>query len=310
MKKFYLLLAMVFLGVFSVQSQQDAQYTQYMYNTMNINPGYTGSRGALSTTLLYRSQWINLEGAPKTLTFNVHTPIKKTKVGLGLSVVQDKIGDGAVQETDFGVNFSYTLPVADDVDLSLGLKAGGHLLNIDFSVLRQFDPEFTSADNIDNKFSPNVGVGAYLHTDKFYLGFSAPNLLETEHFDNTNTSSSVATERVNLYLITGYVFDLNKNIKFKPTLLTKMVSGAPLQVDVSGNFMFNDKFIVGAAYRWDAALSGMAGFQISDQLLLGLAYDWETTELGNTSFNDGSLEFLLRFELVKNIKKTVTPRFF
>ncbi len=310
MKKYYLLVAMVLMGMFSIKAQQDAQYTQYMYNTMSVNPGYTGSRGALSTTLLYRTQWMGLEGAPETLTFNVHAPIKKTKVGLGLSVIHDKIGEGAVQETNFDIDFSYTLPLSDNADLSLGLKAGGHLLNIDFTALRQFDPEFTASDNIDNKFSPNIGVGAYIHTDKFYLGLSAPNLLETEHFDNTNTSSSTATERVNVYFITGYVFDLSGNVKFKPALLTKMVSGAPLQLDISGNFMFNDKFILGAAYRWDAAVSALAGFQVSDQLLLGMAYDWETTDLGNTAINDGSLEFLLRFELIKNVKKTVAPRFF
>ena len=111
-------------------------------------------------------------------------------------------------------------------------------------------------------------------------------------------------------MITGYVFDIGGNNKFKPALLTKAVGGAPLQIDLSTSFLFNDKFSVGAAYRWDAAVSAMAGFQITDQLMLGLAYDRETSELGGTQFNDGSFEIFLRYELVKTFNKLVSPRFF
>lgn len=309
-KKYYLLIATVMLGVYASQAQQDAQYTQYMYNTMSVNPAYAGSRGAFSITGLHRSQWLGLEGAPETQSLNLHTPINNSRVGLGFSIINDRIGDGVNQDTYFDVTFSYTVPTSETGKLSFGLKAGGHLLNLDFSKLSAFDqePPGTYADNIDNKFSPNVGLGVYYHTDKYYLGLSAPNILETEHF---NTSSlSTAKERVNLYLITGYVFNLSDRTKFKPALLTKMVSGAPLQVDLSANFLFNDKFMLGAAYRWDAAVSALTGFQISDQLMIGLAYDKETTDLGNTSFNDGSFEVLLRFELFKKVKKTVSPRFF
>ena len=120
----------------------------------------------------------------------------------------------------------------------------------------------------------------------------------------------MATERINFFLITGYVFDLGGNLKFKPALLTKVVDGAPLQVDVSANFLFNDRFSLGAAYRWDAAVSALAGFQVTDQILLGLAYDRETTELGGSQFNDGSFEVFLRFELLKKFQRTVSPRFF
>ncbi len=308
------LLFLVVLFIGEANAQQDAQYTQYMFNTISVNPAYAGSRGQLSAAALYRAQWVGLEGAPTSQTVNIHSPIRNSKLGYGISVVNDEIGDGTVQETYFDGVLSYTIEVARDAKLSFGLKAGLNVLNLDFNRLRNFDAEPINVDNIENRISPNVGLGFYYHTNKFYAGLSAPNLLQTEHFDNSATDANsiqfLSQERINFYLITGYVFDLNGNLKFKPALLTKMVGGAPLQIDLSANFMFNDKFTFGAAYRWDAAVSALAGFQISDQLMLGLAYDRETTELGGTRFNDGSFEVFLRFELVKSFQRLVSPRFF
>lgn len=307
-----LFLALLFVG--ESNAQQDAQYTQYMFNTISVNPAYAGSRGQLSAAALYRAQWVGLEGAPTSQTVNIHSPIRNSKLGYGISIVNDEIGDGTVQETYFDGVLSYTIEVARDAKLSFGLKAGLNVLNLDFNKLRNFDAEPVNVDNIENRVSPNIGLGFYYHTNKFYAGLSAPNLLQTEHFDNSATDANsiqfLSQERINFYLITGYVFDLNGNLKFKPALLTKMVGGAPLQVDLSASFMFNDKFTFGAAYRLDAAVSALAGFQISDQLMLGLAYDRETTELGGTRFNDGSFEVFLRYELVKSFQRLVSPRFF
>lgn len=310
-------LGLLFLALFFVgesYAQQDAQYTQYMFNTLSVNPAYAGSRGQLSAAALYRAQWVGVEGAPTSQTFNIHSPIRNSKLGYGLSIVNDEIGEGTVQETYFDGVLSYTIEVARDAKLSFGLKAGLNVLNLDFSKLRNFDNDILATDNIDNRISPNVGLGFYYHTNKFYAGLSAPNLLQTEHFDNSRTDANsmqvLSKERINFYLITGYVFDLNGNLKFKPALLTKMVGGAPLQVDLSANFMFAEKFTFGAAYRWDAAVSALAGFQISDQFMLGLAYDRETSALGGTTFNDGSFEVFLRYELVKSFQRLVSPRFF
>jgi len=304
---------MLTLGIAS-QAQQDPQYTQYMFNTMSVNPAYAGSRGELSMTALYRSQWLGLEGAPETFNLNLHSPIRNSKIGYGISVVHDNIGDGVVQETFIDAVVSYTLDVAQDAKLSFGLKAGGNILSLDFSRLRNFDAEPVSADNIDNQFSPNFGLGVYYHTERFYAGLSVPNILESEYFDNSQQDANdvqfLSTERMNFYFITGYVFDLNYNLKFKPAILTKVVSGAPLQLDLSASFLFSEKFSFGAAYRWDAAFSGLIGFQLSEQLMLGLAYDRETTELGGTQFNDGSFEILLRWELIKSFERMVSPRFF
>jgi type IX secretion system PorP/SprF family membrane protein len=296
------------------QAQQDAQYTQYMYNTMSVNPAYAGSRGQLSLAALYRSQWAGLDGAPETFTLNFHSPIRDSRIGYGVSVIHDNIGNGVVQETYLDAALSYTIDVSQTAKLSFGLKAGGSLLSLDFSELRNFDQEPVDQENIDNQFAPNFGVGVYYHTDRFYAGLSAPNLLETEYFDNdaqdSNEIQFLSTERINLYFITGYVFDLNYNLKLKPALLTKAVSGAPLQVDLSATFLYNEKFSFGAAYRWDAAVSGLIGFQLNEQLMLGLAYDRETTALGGTQFNDGSFEIFIRWELVKSFQGMVSPRFF
>ncbi|HSR61621.1 MAG TPA: type IX secretion system membrane protein PorP/SprF [Robiginitalea sp.] len=303
-----------FLGLGSVMgfSQQDAQYTQYMYNTMTVNPAYAGSRGQLSLAALYRSQWVGLEGAPKTFTLNLHSPILNSRVGYGLSVVNDNIGDGVVQETYIDAVVSYTIDVSRDAKLSFGLKGGGNLLSLDFNGLQKYQEEFVDSDNIDNKFTPNFGVGVYYHTDRFYAGLSAPNLLGSKHFDNSagDSNNFLSVDRINFYMITGYVFDLNGNLKFKPALLTKVVSGAPLQLDLSGTFLFNEKFSFGAAYRWDASVSGLLGFQLNEQLMIGLAYDRETTDLGGTRFNDGSFELFVRWELLKSYGRLVSPRFF
>lgn len=292
----------------SVHAQQDAQYTQYMYNTVSVNPGYAGSRGHLSIAALYRNQWLGLDGAPETQTLNVHTPLGYRGVGLGLSVVNDKIGP--TSETYFDVDFSYTIQTSFDGKLSFGLKASAHMLDIRYSELDEFeiDPQLQAQQDIRNKFSPNIGAGVYYHTDRFYAGASVPRLLETTHFDQASVST--AKERINWYMITGYVWDINPFLKFKPTVLGKMVQGAPLQVDLSANFMLNEKFVGGIAYRWDAAFSGLVGFRLSDEIFLGLAYDREITDLGAATFNDGSFEVIFRYDFIKNLGNLKSPRFF
>lgn len=292
-------------------AQQDAQYTQYMYNPMSVNPAYVGSRDVLSIIGLYRNQWSGLEGAPRTFNFGLHSPVGE-RVGLGLNITRDEIF--IADETYIDALFSYTLNVSEKGKLNLGVKGGGHLLNIDSNRLNSgpFNPGDSDTQiNIDNKFSPQFGAGAFYYTDRFYLGFSVPNILETEHFDessNSNNSSSTAEERVNYYLMAGHTFNVSENVLFKPAALTKIVQGSPLQLDLSANFLIYEKFTLGMAYRWSAALSGLVGFQVSDQIFIGFAYDWETTEL--QQYNDGSYEIFLRFELFNREEGLKNPRFF
>lgn len=291
-------------------AQQDAQYTQYMYNTININPAYAGSRNVMSVLALHRTQWVGLDGAPTTNTISINTPINGSKVGLGVSVVNDRIGPS--DENNISVDFSYSIKTSERYKLSFGIKGSANLLNIDFTKTSQFDsgdPKFQT--NIDNKFSPNIGAGVYLHSDRSYIGLSVPNFLETKHFDrsaNDGATSYLSQEEMNFYLIAGHVFDLSGNVKLKPSVLAKMVDGAPLQVDVSANALIQDKFMVGLAYRWSAAMSAMVGFQANDNWFIGYGYDLETTRLSN--YNSGSHEIFLRYELFNKYDKIVSPRFF
>jgi type IX secretion system PorP/SprF family membrane protein len=284
-------------------AQQDPQYTQYMYNTMSVNPGYAGQRDVLSITGLYRTQWVGIEGAPKTQSFGIHSPLTNDKIGLGLSIVNDKLGPAT--ETFFNGNFSYTIKVDDkETELSFGLNAGFHLLSTDWSKGKFQNPDSAFNENI-NLFSPIIGAGLYLHSSKWYLGLSVPNFITTEHYDDFQ--ESIAVERLHYYAIGGFVIDINETTKLKPAFLVKAVSGAPLIADLSVNALFNDKITLGVAYRWDDSLAGIIGFQVSEEFYLGYAYDYTTTNLNN--YNSGSHEIMLRFELQK-LGKILSPRFF
>lgn len=298
-----LVVAFMFMGLLS-QAQQDAQFTHYMYNTINVNPAYAGSRGVLSIFGLHRTQWVGLDGAPVTNSASVNSPIANSNLGVGLSVVNDRIGP--TTENVISADLSYTIQTSEDYKLSFGIKGSANLFNLDVSKLNPESMNDPLLQNLGNDFSPNVGAGLYLHSDKLYLGASVPNFFETKRYDDNTVA--VYKERMNFYFIGGYVFDLSSNLKFKPAFLTKIVEGAPLQLDVSGNFLISDKFVLGAAWRWDAAVSLLAGFQITDGLFIGYGYDMETTKLRN--YNSGSHEVFLRFELFKRQDKIVSPRFF
>ena len=295
--------ALLLIGLVS-QAQQDAQYTQYMYNTINVNPAYAGSRGVMSIFGLHRTQWVGLDGAPTTNAFSINTPISNSNLGVGLSFVNDKIGP--TNENTISADLSYTIRTSETYKLSFGVKGTANMFNLDPSKLNPQNSGDPLLQDLNNDFSPNVGAGAYLHSDKLYLGVSVPNFFETKRYDDNDIA--VYKERMNLYFIGGYVFDLTPSLKFKPAFLTKVVEGAPLQLDVSGNFLINEKFVLGAAWRWDAAVSAMAGFQITDGLFIGYGYDLETTKLAN--YNSGSHEVFLRFELFNKQEKIVSPRFF
>lgn len=299
-KKIFFAMLLTSLGSYA---QQDAQYTQYMYNTINVNPAYAGSRGVMSIFGLYRTQWVGLDGAPKTSSLSIHSPLG-SNLGGGLSLVNDKLGP--TQENTLSADLSYTIQTSEVYKLSFGVKGTANFFNLDPTKLNPKNSNDPSLQNFHNSFSPNVGAGIYFHSDQLYLGLSAPNLLETNRYNDNDVV--VNKEKMNLYLIGGYVFDLSPSLKFKPAFLLKEVSGAPLQLDVSGNFLFNEKFVLGLAWRWSAAASAMAGFQVSEGMYIGYGYDLETTKLNN--YNSGSHEIFLRFELSNKQNRIVSPRFF
>ena len=301
------ILVFVLTHVYEIRAQQDPSFTQYMFNTMTINPAYAGTRNVLSANLLHRSQWLGIDGAPETQTLSIHSPIRDGQMGLGLNVIHDQIGP--VTTTSFNGNYSYILPIDRFTNLSLGLNAGADLFDIDFSKLNVFDPADPNfQNNLDTKLSPQVGLGAMIYNDIYYVSLSVPRLLKTDFYDNNDGSVSVAQQRLHYYLTAGYVFDVQDDIKFKPSILTRFVSGSTTRIDLSANFLFYDKFSLGGAYRLSSAFSVLSTYQISDAFLVGFSYDRDTSEL--VTFNDGSFEIFFRYELFKKYKKMYTPRFF
>ena len=297
------LIGLMGLSFQTLFAQQDPQFTQYMYNTLGVNAAYAGSRGHASATGLLRSQWVGLDGAPRSQTFTIDTPVGE-RVGLGLAIANDELGPS--KETYIDLNFSYTIHTSATRKLSFGIKGGGRLLDIDFSRGSTQTAGDALFQNNVSEFLPTVGVGVYWHSDRNYIGVSIPNLFTDQTYDDIQ--QTVAAERLHLFIIGGIVTDLSSSIKFKPAFLFKSVEGAPVIVDLSANFMFYEKLRLGASYRWDDSVSGLAGFQLTPQLLLGYSYDYTTTELQR--FNTGSHEITLRFDLISKSKKIKSPRFF
>lgn len=292
------------LAPLSIEAQQDPQFTQYMYNTITVNPGYAGSRGHLSILGMHRSQWVGINGAPTSQVLAIDGPVSE-RVGLGIVATYDELGPS--NELFLDGNFSYTIPFgANGQRLSLGLKAGGRIFNVDFNEGRIQNPDVAFQNNIENRFFPTIGAGAYYHTEGGYLGFAIPNFFSEDHYNGE--TQEIATERLHYFLIGGIVRDITADIKFKPAFFVKWVPGAPMIADISANFMIRETVTAGIAYRWDDAFSGLLGVQISPNLNLGYAYDRSTTDLRN--FNSGTHEVFLRFELKTQDKRLKSPRFY
>lgn len=302
--KLKILLGILLLHHFAGFCQQDSQYTQYMYNTININPAYAGSRGVLSIFGLHRSQWIGIEGAPETNAFSINAPFSQTNIGAGLSFVNDRIGP--TDENTISLDLSYSIKTSEKYKLSFGIKGTGNFFNLDSGRLKPAFASDPKLQNLKNNFTPNFGAGVYFHSNVFYAGISVPNFFERVHYNDN--SVSVNREKMNVYVLSGLVLDLNPDIKFKPAFLIKTVEGSPLQADFSANFLVYEKFTAGVAYRWEASVSALAGFQITKSLFIGYAYDRETTKLQN--YNSGSHEIFARFELFSSYDRIISPRFF
>ena len=299
-----LIFPLLFLFSANLQAQQDSQYTQYMYNTVVVNPAYAGSRGAMSVFGMHRNQWVGFDGAPKTNAFSIHTPFANSNIGAGLSFVNDQIGPTA--ENTITAAISYKLKVSEKFSLNFGLNTSATFFNFYANKLNPKDAADSTLENFKNSISPNLGIGFYLYSDKTYFGISAPQFFENYRYDDNELSLN--RERINLYFITGTVIPISSAIDFKPAFLAKYLDSAPLQMDLSANFLFNQKLTLGAAYRYDAAVSALAGFQISEMLFVGYAYDFETSQL--QKYNQGSHEIFLRFELFKSYSGISSPRFF
>ena len=292
-------------GVFLLaKAQQTPEYTQYMYNTMSINSGYTSSIENLEANLLYRSQWVGMEGAPKTANFSILAPFSYQRMGAGLNIVNDQIGP--VSETLITGNYAYNVPLDLLNKLAVGVNAGARFMNINWSKglsMNSNDPLF--GKNV-SEVKPVLGLGVYFYSDKYYVGLSVPNFIRANYYDDIQQAKTA--EAFHYYFIAGYVFDLTSNVKFKPSAMVKAVQGSPLAYDLSANFLFHHKFTLGAAYRWDDSVSALAGFQITDGLFIGYSYDYTISNL--SKYNSGSHEILLKFRFLDKDSGIRSPRFF
>lgn len=306
------LFALLFSGSKVVNAQQDPMFTQYMFNTQTINPAYAGTWESVGFLTMARKQWVGFDGAPETYLFSVQAPLKNEKIALGLNLMSDKVG--LEKRFGFSLDYSYQLKLNLKTSLRLGLKGGFTNYSNNLQQYQLFpnglvDPLFQG--EINSQFMPNFGIGAFLYSKKYYAGLSIPKLIHNE-FENNYNNYSVQAEMRHFYLMGGMVFDLGENIKFKPTLLSKFSwaneTSAPLQVDLSGNFLIKDKIWLGGMLRTGDSYGFIAQWIFNNKLRLGYAVDFTTTNLKN--YHSGTHEIMISYELRTLKEKFVSPRYF
>jgi type IX secretion system PorP/SprF family membrane protein len=307
MKRIIIILVLFILGFQNSEAQQLPQFTQYMYNTIAINPAYAGSRDVLSIVALGRNQWVGFDGGPQTQTLSINSPLRNDKIGLGLSLINDKAG--YENFTYVYGDFSYTIDLNESLELSFGIDAGATYYTLADELYNGVeidqDPYF---DERLNRWNPNFGAGFLLHSDRWYAGFSMPRLI---NHDVNNQTDYAALEQVHYYLIGGYVFDLGRDVKFKPSVLWKYTQGAPISTDLTANFLFYEKFWLGASYRSNGqqgAFGALVDFQVTQQFRIGYTYEIPTGEI--RPYTSGSQEILLMYEFRFTKKNLKSPRYF
>lgn len=306
--KVLLIIILITCAGHTALAQQEAMYTQYMFNTLAINPAYAGSRNVTSFTALYRDQWVGIDGAPKTATATLDMPIDDKRIGLGLQVFDDKIGITSTA----GAFLSYAYRIRfDRGTLSFGLQGGASQYRADFTSVALNtggSGDLAFSQNI-NKWLLNFGTGIYYNSDRFYIGLSSPQMLNNK-LNNLSVqgNNSFAGQQLHLFLASGYVFPVGEGLNFKPSVLFKEVGGAPIQADLNATLWIKDAIAIGAQYRTDASVAGLIELQISSQLRLGYSYDASTTKL--VQYNSGSHELMLRYEFGSQKGKILSPRYF
>ena len=304
MKKI-VILSLLFAAL-GAHSQQDAMFTHYMYNTLWLNPAYAGTRDAFTVTGIHRSQWVGFDGAPQDQTFTMHSPFANGKMGLGLSIQNDRIGP--TRNTFIAADYAYHIKLNKKSKLGLGLKGMVNIFNNNTGSLKlenQTQPDLAVAENYQT-ITPNFGAGVYYYRERFYAGISPPKLLENKmgiYTDNYN-------EIRHYFFIIGAVFNINKNLKFKPTCFVKATKASPIQGDFTGNFVINEKLTTGFMYRTGDGAGLLVNYSFTDQLTLGYSFDWS---IANTTgkYNVGSHEIMIRYDLISLTKpKIKSPRYF
>ncbi|MEZ5056606.1 MAG: type IX secretion system membrane protein PorP/SprF [Saprospiraceae bacterium] len=342
MRKLSLLTSMFILFMaYNAMGQQDPMFTKYFFNTLAFNPAYAGSAQNLSATIIAREQWIGWNGsaqdgkggAPSTQSFTIHSPFKD-RVGLGLSVYNDRVG--ATANTGLNASYAYKIPIGTST-LSIGLQGGVSYWRANWDELlfkdsRELDEAFN--DNAPTRWLPNVGAGVFYSNPKYYVGFSVPRLFNydlREADENSNSLVKTAQAYRHLYFTGGAAFPVKgQDIIFKPSFLIKSVGlfsefeasnqavtriGAPTEYEIDASLLFYNKFWMGLAFRsaFESESSHdsfdiWAAFYLSSGLRVGMAYDIPMSRL--VSQTPGSLEIMLGYEFNYGVNRVTTPRYF
>ncbi|MCU0359592.1 MAG: type IX secretion system membrane protein PorP/SprF [Bacteroidia bacterium] len=295
-----------------LKAQYDAQFTNYMFNEMFINPAYAGSNGAMSATLLHRQQWVNFSGRPVTTSFSLHGPIINDKMGVGISVLNERIG--VLQRNLIYGDYAYRIKVQDKGTLALGLMAGVDMQVNRFSELKVNDNGITDPQlsmNSPNIVAPNMGTGVYYHTKSFYGGFSIPRLIDNQvSFNNGGAvkTSKVEFKKFTYYFTAGNMFTINDEFKLRANAMIKYVASAPIQLDLGANLLIREMFWTGLSFRTGSAISLLLGYQVNSQFLVNYSYDYGVNQI--QKYSQGSHEFVLSYLFAYKDKKVVTPRYF
>lgn len=304
MKKGINLIVFILLGT-SLMAQQDAMYSQYMFNMLAVNPAYAGSREVLSLTALTRAQWVGLEGAPVSNTLSLDAPIKHKHIGLGAQLFNEKIG--VTSSNGFYASYAYRLKFKKST-LAFGLQGGVLHYTANYTQVLLSRSNTTTDKSFQENASvmiPGIGGGLFLSSDRYYIGASIPTMLSTQ---TTSGSNIVVNKNQHLFVMGGYVLSFNSDFKLKPSFLVKGVMGAPVELDVNMNLWMYDRFALGASYRTGDAAVGMVEFQVYPNFRVGYAYDYSFSSL--RYFHSGSHELVLRYEFGYEKDKMITPRYF
>ena len=291
----YLVLMTVMAATLEVKAQQDPIFTQYMFNTQAVNPAYAGMWEKIGFISLVRKQWAGIEKSPFTQMVSFHSPLFNEYAGVGLNVINDRFA--YEERLSIFADYAYELLVTPERRLRLGMKFG--FMNYKNPLRRYqlypdyiFDPAFQ--EDIDLKFLPNFGIGVFYYDENFYVSASVPKLVKNDFVENRNNYSSLAEVR-HFYLSGGYVFTLNPDLKFKPTVMMRGALGAPVQIDLSANFMLNDRLWLGAMVRTGDALCFVAQWIFNNNIRIGYAMDITFTEIYR--HQNGTYEFTLSYDV-------------
>lgn len=296
-------LCIILLGIsFGSKAQQQVMFTQYMFNGLAINPAYAGSHETVSATAMMREQWTGLDGAPSTQTFSIHSPVRNQKMALGLLLLHDKIG--VTNQTGVYASYAYRLSFMNGGKLSMGVQGGFTNYNARFSTVSSSDPVF-QADVVE--MQPNIGGGLFYSTSRFYAGISAPQLLQTT-FDRASSDSDSKLMR-HYFITSGYVFDINQQLKLKPNVLIKYVSGAPVEIDLNTNLLIQEKIWIGISWRTFDSFDALFQLQVNERFQIGYSYDFATTT-NLRRVNSGSHELMINYRIPTNRDRIITTRYF